>query len=57
MKPRAAAWSIPGRGAGTENWQNLTLVGLTNFTGRINRLVPIAGTQYPGMTKSLSARI
>ncbi len=33
---------------GTENWQNLTLVGLTNFTGRINRLIPIAGTQYPG---------
>lgn len=33
---------------GNENWQNLTLVGLSDFTGNINRLVPIEGTQYPG---------
>ena len=33
---------------GTDNWQNLTLVALADFTGDINRLAPIEGTQYPG---------
>jgi putative ABC transport system permease protein len=33
---------------GNENWQNLTLVALADFTGDINRLVPIEGTQVPG---------
>jgi putative ABC transport system permease protein len=32
---------------GTEDWQNLTLVGVSSFSSPINRLVPILGTQYP----------
>ena len=33
---------------GAEDWQNLTLVGILNFKGKINLLIPIDGTQYPG---------
>ena len=33
---------------GDENWQNLVLVGLSDFKGNINRLAPIEGTQFPG---------
>lgn len=32
---------------GNDNWQNLTLVGLKDFSVDINRLAPIEGTQYP----------
>jgi putative ABC transport system permease protein len=33
---------------GTENWLNLTLVGVADFHGNINHLTPIEGTQFPG---------
>lgn len=33
---------------GDENWQNLTLIGISDFTGKVNRLVPIEGIQFPG---------
>ena len=33
---------------GAENWQNLRLVGLSDFSGSINLLTPIEGTQFPG---------
>jgi putative ABC transport system permease protein len=33
---------------GDENWQSLTLVGVSDFTGKINRLTPIEGTNSPG---------
>ncbi len=33
---------------GSENWKNLPLIGLADFTNDINHLVPIEGTQYPG---------
>ncbi len=33
---------------GNEKWQNLTLVGQADFSGGINILTPIEGTQYPG---------
>jgi putative ABC transport system permease protein len=33
---------------GDENWQNLTLVSLSDFTGAMNLLAPIEGTQFPG---------
>ncbi len=33
---------------GDENWKNLPLIGLADFTNDINHLVPIEGTQYPG---------
>ena len=33
---------------GNENWQNLTLMSLADFSGDINHLVPLEGTQYPG---------
>ena len=33
---------------GTEDWQSLTLIGLLDFKGNINHLVPIEGAQYPG---------
>jgi len=29
------------------NWQNLTMVMITDFSGDINRLAPIEGTQFP----------
>src|SRR5512140_3703507 len=32
---------------GNDDWQNLTLVSLSDYTGDINRLVPIEGSQYP----------
>ncbi len=32
---------------GTDNWQNLTLVGVPDFASAINHLSPLAGTQYP----------
>jgi len=31
---------------GDENWQGLSLLGVSNFTGNINHLDPIEGTQY-----------
>ena len=31
---------------GDENWQGLSLIGVSNFTGNINHLDPIEGTQY-----------
>ena len=31
-----------------ENWHNLPLIGLSEFTQNINHLVPIEGTQFPG---------
>ena len=33
---------------GAENWQNLTLIGVSDFTGNINHLIPIEGTNSPG---------
>ena len=33
---------------GVENWQNVRLVGLSDFSGSINLLTPIEGTQFPG---------
>jgi putative ABC transport system permease protein len=33
---------------GEKNWQNLTLIGVSDFTGNINHLVPIEGTNSPG---------
>lgn len=32
---------------GDENWQNLTLIGMEDFTGTINRLAPIEGIAFP----------
>ena len=32
---------------GAENWQNLTLIGVSDFTGNINHLIPIEGTNSP----------
>jgi putative ABC transport system permease protein len=32
---------------GTENWQSLTLVGVSDFKGGINQLAPIEGSGYP----------
>ena len=37
-----------GRRRGNENWQNLTLVGVSDFASNINHLDPIEGTQFPG---------
>ena len=33
---------------GNENWQNLKLVGVSDFPGKINHLEPIEGTAIPG---------
>ena len=33
---------------GDGNWQNLTLVGVSDIAGNINHLDPIEGTQFPG---------
>jgi putative ABC transport system permease protein len=33
---------------GDENWRNLTLIGVSDFTGNINHLIPIEGTSSPG---------
>ena len=33
---------------GDENWQNLTLIGVSDFANDINLLIPIEGTQFPG---------
>jgi putative ABC transport system permease protein len=33
---------------GIKDWQSLTLIGLLDFKGNINHLVPIEGTRYPG---------
>ena len=33
---------------GDENWQGLSLVGVSDFKGNINHLDPIEGTQFPG---------
>jgi len=33
---------------GTEDWQNLTLIGLSDFKSDINHLSPVEGIQYPG---------
>src|SRR5436190_2042781 len=33
---------------GAENWQSLSLVGVSDFTGNINHLAPIEGTQFAG---------
>jgi putative ABC transport system permease protein len=38
---------------GTDNWQALTLVGLTAVPGPINRLVPIEGAAVPGENEIL----
>jgi len=37
----------------TENWQNLKLVAISNFSGSINHLDPIEGTQYAGDDEAL----
>ncbi len=39
--------AIRGR-KGNENWKQLNLIGVPDFNGNINHLVPIEGTQYPG---------
>jgi putative ABC transport system permease protein len=33
---------------GDENWLNLALIGVSDFTDNINHLIPIEGTQFPG---------
>jgi putative ABC transport system permease protein len=33
---------------GSENWQNLTLISISNAANKINLLSPIDGTQFPG---------
>ena len=38
---------------GDENWQNLTLVGISDFAGNINHLVPIEGTQFAGENEGI----
>lgn len=38
---------------GAESWQNLKLIGVTDFTSGINLLDPIEGTQFPGENEAL----
>ena len=38
---------------GNESWQNLKLIGVTDFTSDINLLDPIEGTQFPGENEVL----
>ena len=38
---------------GNESWQNLKLIGVTNFTSGINLLDPIEGTQFPSENEAL----
>ena len=38
---------------GAESWQNLKLIGVTDFTSGINLLDPIEGAQFPGENEAL----
>jgi putative ABC transport system permease protein len=38
---------------GDENWQSLSMVGVSDFKGDINLLDPIEGTQFPGENEVL----
>ncbi len=38
---------------GDENWQSLSLVGVSDFSGNINHLDPIEGTQFAGENEVL----
>lgn len=39
--------------SGDQNWMKLGLVGMSDFTGKINLLDPIEGTQFPGEDEAI----
>jgi len=39
--------------SGDENWQGVSLIGISDFTGKINLLSPIEGTQFPGENEAI----